>query len=273
MSGVWFKFIERRWETRIFSYPPDHDLDVARAVDWFFQISRDPGKLLARVAAARSFFIESTGSKAGRWSTAHPLDAYRDKPAMYLSQAIGLLGDRRAYDLDMGARVIPFFKMIGSQIQLLREMKGADARGKRMLSDKSEHPDSGLFEIVAALRYAREPHLVVEFIPEKPPDRTADFLIHDGDLGNSIHVECKRLRQSDYERIELAAVRSMLDEVNEFVHAGKLSLSIDATFSGEAKNIPKDYLLDKLKMFRASRIAVAGAYPWRDDHGHGAIQI
>lgn len=249
------------------------ELSIARALGWFFDICPNRENLENRIGAARRHFIAATETFDGRWATANPIEDYPDKPAMYLSQAQGLLRDRRSYDLEIGARVMPFLAMIGNHVDTLAAIPGAAERSRRFLNKNSDHPDSGLFELVAALRYAREPGCFVEFIEENPKLRMADFMVHDGDRENGIHVECKRLRSSGYEQRELVAVGAMLSRINDFVHASKASFSIDATFSSEVADIPQSYLLEKLSTVAQSRIALRGAYPWRDEFGHGEIRF
>ena len=142
-----------------------------------------------------------------------------------------------------------------------------------MLRPAEPHPDGGIFELAVALRYAREPGLVVEFIPEQA-HRMADLLVKDAyDLGlDGIHVECKRLRPSVYENAEKKRVNEILDRVNDIIHAHKLSISIDVTFTSELTAVPLDYLINRLKTMAPFEAVKDEGASWKDEHGQGSIR-
>jgi hypothetical protein len=256
--------------------PPPHveDLEIEATLRWFFEICDAPLELAERIEAARAHYRAATNFTGGRWVSVDPFDGFDDRIAVILAQAIGELRDRRTRDLFLASETLPFLKVIGANITLVRSIPGATARAQRMLRRSEQHPDSGIFELAVALRYAREPGLDVEFIPEQSA-RMADFLIRDsnGSDPDGIHIECKRLRPSDYEKEENRYAVEILNRINDFVNDRKVSLSVDVTFTEELAKVPADYLLDWLKAIGSSKVLLPGSYPWKDEFGEGVVSI
>jgi hypothetical protein len=256
--------------------PPPHveDLEIEATLRWFFEICEAPLELAERIEVARAHYRLATSFPGGRWVSADPFDGFDDRIAVILAQAIGELRDPRTRDLFLASETLPFLKVLGANIDLVRSIPGASARARRMLRRSEQHPDSGIFELAVALRYASEPGLNVEFISEQSA-RTADFLIRDSDGSDpdGIHVECKRLRPSDYEKEEKRHAVEILNRVNDFVNERKVSLSVDVTFTEELAKVPPDYLLEWLRAIGSSNVMLPGSYPWRDEFGEGVVSI
>lgn len=252
----------------------DEHNDLEAALRWFFEVCDAPFELAERIEAARSHYRNATNFKDGRWITLDAFDSFDDRMAVILAQVVGELRDLRTRDLFLASETLPFLKMIGANIGLLRSISGASDRARRMLRRTEHHPDSGIFELVVALRYARESALTVEFIPEQST-RMADFLVkYKDDSGpEGIHIECKRLRSSEYEKAEKRQALEILNHVNDFVHERKLSLSVDVTFTEELCIVPPNYLLNRLTEIKNSIILLPGKYPWRDKLGEGIVSV
>jgi hypothetical protein len=252
--------------------------EIEAALRWFFEICDNPLELAERIDAARSHYRDMTNFADGLWTSSDPFDGFEDRMAIILAQAVGDLRDTRTRDLFLAADTLPFLKMIGSHLHLLRHIPGATERARRMLRRTEQHPDSAIFELVVALRYARETELLVEFIPEQNR-RMADFLIRPVDddpleeLIKEIHVECKRLRPSVYERTERRQALEILNGINDFVHENKISFCVDVTFTVELSSIPSDYMLRRLKAIKNSKVIVPGNYPWKDELGEGVVSL
>lgn len=248
--------------------PVEQDDDVERALRWFFEVSDDPAALAERMYSAQNHYREATHAVAGPLSRMDIAEAYGDSIALYLAQAVALLRDRRTYDLHLGSRVIPFIKTIGVNLDLVNRIVGADGRARRMLREKAQHPDGALFELIAAIRYARMDGWAVEFIPEHI-GRTADFLVRGSE--GEIHVECKRLQKSKYEIYENQQAEKLFAPVSQLVHQKKLSLAIDISFNAELSIIPESYLVDRVFSIIRSSLFVSGSYPWRDKFSEGEL--
>jgi hypothetical protein len=251
--------------------------EIEAALRWFFEISDNPLELAERIEAARSHYRDHTDFSDGRWVSRDPFEGFDDRMAIILAQAVGDLRDIRTRDLYLAAETLPFLKMIGAHLDLLRRIPGAIERARRILRRREPHPDGGIFELVVALRYARKTELLVEFIPEQTR-RMADFLIRPADddptedVIREIHVECKRLRPSEYEKAEERKAHEILNGINSFVHENKISLCVDVTFTAELRQVPADYLLRRLDAITNSRVLVPGGYPWKDEFGEGTVK-
>jgi hypothetical protein len=81
--------------------PVEEDVDVERALNWFFRASDNPAELAERIDEARNYYRGATDWKAGRWSTCDVIGMFPDKIAMSLAQGVALLRDRA----NEGARV------------------------------------------------------------------------------------------------------------------------------------------------------------------------
>lgn len=253
----------------------DELLEIEATLRWFFEVCDDPLELAERIEAARSHYRIATNFTDGRWVTLDPFDGFDDRIAVILAQAVGELRDIRTRDLFLASETLPFLKIIGSHIDLVRSIPGASERARRMLLATEQHPDGGIFELAVALRYAREPGLQVAFIPEKDI-QTADLLItieDDVEDAFHIHVECKRLRPSVYEKAEHRRASEILNCINDFVHDRKVSLSVDVTFTEELHKVPNDYLLNRLREIKDSKILLPGTYPWKDEFGEGTVSL
>lgn len=252
----------------------DDSIDFKAVLRWLFEVCDDPGQLHSRIHAARIHYRHSTDFSDGRWASRDPFEGFADRMAIILSQVVAELADRRTRDVFLASEILPFMKIIGANIELARGIPGAAERARRMLRPAEQHPDGGIFELAVALRYAREPGLLVEFIPEQT-DRMADLLVKDAyELGlDGIHVECKRLQPSVYEKTEKKRALEILERVDNFIHSQKLSFSIDITFSSELSSIPLDYMISRLETFTSSQFLSSGDFSWKDEHGHGAIRV
>jgi hypothetical protein len=248
--------------------PVEQDDDVERALQWFMQVSDDPLALAERIHSAQAHYCEVTHAIAGPLSRMDIATTYGDTIALYLAQAVALLRDRRTYDLHLGSQVVPLIKTIGANLDVIKRIGGASGRARRMLRPRAQHPDGALFELVAAIRYARDGDLAVEFIPEQA-NRTADFRA--SGRGGEIHVECKRLRKSQYELTEDDFASKLFAPFSRMAHEKKLSVAIDVSFTVELRHVPEAYLVDRVHAITRSPLFIPGSYPWKDKFGEGEL--
>jgi hypothetical protein len=247
------------------------DEDVQLALEWLAYASGDAHAFWKRISDAHDAYRRAVRlpEKRGRDVGLHELGD--DVVASYLAQADALGKDRSAYDLTLAAEIVPFIQQLGANIGLLARDTGAAERARRMLSPRvrSINPNSAIFELVAAGRYAEE-GFSVEFIPEIPGgDGTPDFRVERGGL--EADVECKRLQKGKYETDELIYQRRLFGHVAGMLDELRLSAHIDVTYTQEMKDIPATYLADHLAAARSSPIATLSGYPWKDEFGEGTI--
>lgn len=248
--------------------PLEEDEDIRRALDWFHEVALDSQNLSARIRVAQEHYRAGSIPVDHRWPDTTRLLLNSDRIASYLAQADAILRDRRVYDAVLGSRILPFIKTIGSGVDYLRHMEGAADRVRGMLNSNNDHPDSALFELTTAVRYAREP-LNTGFILESDR-RMADLRVSEDGL--EVHIECKRLRPSIYELRESGYVRALFESLEALVHERGLSVHIDVNFTTELAQVPNDYLVEHVQTAITSRLLLADGYPWSDGLGEGVVR-
>jgi hypothetical protein len=246
------------------------DEDLTAALEWFREIDGARGLLGERVRQAQAFFRSHAVRMDARWPDPGELLLKSDLIASYLAQADAFLHDPTSYNLTLAAHIVPFLKHIGAGVGLLRRMPGAEDRARRLLTPKQQHPDGVLFELSAAIRYARE-DFEVEFVPESST-RSADFRVGPPGSTKDLHVECKRLRASEYELREQVSVRALIDSLATFIRESGRSLFVDVTFTEEVVKVPQSYLVDRIGSAVSSALWLPNGYPWRDEYSEGLVR-
>ncbi|NUA28674.1 hypothetical protein [Cupriavidus basilensis] len=250
--------------------PVDEDSDVRAALDWFGMLSGDAAAFRHRLEKAQVSYCKSAAQPANYGQDLELGDLDHDKVASYLAQADALLHNRGAYDLVLGARIVPFIKQLGVGIKLLRQIPGAAERASRMLRQKTVDPESAIFELAAAVRYAQLGYSV-QFIPEAPGgERRPDFAIDRGRF--SAEVECKRLRKGEYEKGESRYQRQIFRALAQLIDDHRLSIHVDVVYTRELKDVPLDYLAKWAEASLSCRILLPEGFPWKDEFGEGRIK-
>jgi hypothetical protein len=246
------------------------DGDVRAALGWLLSVAQNSKELLERIRVAQAYYCDNSAPVNFRWPEMSALLPKHDLIAGYLAQVDAFLNNRRAYDLLLGSKIVPFFKHIGLGIGELAKIPGATTRAKRLLNPNGEHPDGGIFELVAAVRYARE-DFDVEFIPEST-ERAADMRLGAGGLEKFMHIECKRLRPSVYELREAANAMELFKPLEDLVHRRQLNMHLDVNFKVELFSVPRNYLVDRANSAIDCSILLPGGYPWSDEYADGTIK-
>lgn len=247
-------------------YPDwDEEPDLRAALDWFRSFLPEADWQERRRKAARRLYSASVGLLNG------PEDRGRffaedDTFGWYMFLADAALDHIWNYDPTFGARVIPIFKGIGRNLDLLKNVANVDVRVRRLVTSDRRQPNGGLFELLVAAAYCRT-GASVSFVMEK----RGGGKTHDLDVelaGHRWAVECKRLEMAEYDERERAEARRLWHAPAAFAVARDKSLFADVTFKVELTTVPNDYLLDKAQeLFRGGRPAIL----WNDDIAYGAI--
>jgi hypothetical protein len=244
------------------------DAEMDAAIGWCSEVSGDAVGFRARIENAQSLYRQYVADPAnlGKDPKLEALGA--DRVSSYLAQADALMRNRGAYDLALSSRIVPFIKHIGSTVETLRHMSGAEERAQKMLKQSSVDPNSAIFELAVAVAYSRN-GFQVAFVAEAPPQRRPDFRIERGGIGAD--VECKRLQKGDYEKAEAIRQGLICDQLSELVHDKRLSVHIDVTYTRELSQIPVNYLFDRVSAALSCPILTPAGFPWKDDLGQGRI--
>jgi hypothetical protein len=248
----------------------EEDSDVRAALNWFAEASGDANGFWLRIDRAQDAYRKAVTLEANRGRDLGLDELGSDRVASYLAQAHALLDDRRSYDLVLGSHIVPFIKHVGSGLEALREMPGAQQRARRLLRQQTVDPESAVFELAVAVAYAHD-GFSTKFIPENPGgERRPDLAVARDTL--AAEVECKRLGKGDYEKRESAHQRRVFDALSDLIDARRLSLHVDVVYTRELKDIPLGYLAGWVTKALGCPILLPSGFPWKDEFGHGNIK-
>ena len=174
----------------------------------------------------------------------HTYVANEDKAGWYLMLAEAYVDHIADYEPGQGSRVIPLFKALGRDFDLLMDIEGVEERARRMLTSERKQPDAILFELLLALSYRRDGWSVVRFIEEsKGGHKTPDIQVFAPKRMWSI--ECKRIDRSQYSKDERDQFWRLWRHAMPRLEAYQPNLYFDFNFRCELKDVLDDYI-DKL---------------------------
>jgi hypothetical protein len=223
-----------------------NDPDFARGVAWIMGFM-DPADWKRRAAQIEQnlktvFERHETEPKAVTHGAVSFAD---DQIAWYLYLADKALNDPYNYEPSQGARVIPIFQRLGTDLELLKSIGGVEDRIRRLLTAERRQPDPVLFELLAALLWRRNGYDPVEFLEERPSEKTPDFRARH--TANEWFVECKRLQKSsNYSERERLKWLAMWTQFRGFLTGQRYSAVFDIVFHVELETLPDDFLLKEL---------------------------
>lgn len=259
MDSRTFGYADRRMEIGI-----EHDQEIENAFAWLGQEAG--AEFQTRLGTAKQHFstamLPHTGSML--WPGPMSLLPPDDLPAGILLQAFALLRDRRYFDSRLAARTLPFFKLIGSALPHLSNVPGAQERARAFVHPRNDHPEGTLLELATGARYLLE-GFEVRFIPETDR-RTPDIALVL--IGGEVHVECKRMRPSQYELAESRNVRRLFAPACELVDGHNAFVHLDVTFLAPLEGVPEDYLLEHMQRALSQPDR---EYAWNDAVARGNI--
>ncbi|MYB18488.1 MAG: hypothetical protein F4Y16_05820 [Holophagales bacterium] len=222
------------------------DADLEGALEWFLGfLSVDDWK--ARVAAVEENVERGLSSVASSFGAEGGDSVYTgpDRIGWYLYLVDAVQHHPLRYEPIQGARIVPIFKRLGADLDLLRSIGGVEDRVGRLLDSGRGQPDGGLFEFLIALVWKRSGYATVEFIPETPHRKTPDFLARSG--REEWFVECKRLqKRSEYSEREREKWLAMWSPFAQHLVRNGHSLLFDITFHVELATLADDYLMEHL---------------------------
>lgn len=223
--------------------PKYEDDDIQRSLKWFLSfISEQQWKLRKEnIKKATEYRAQST-YRNNSLTEMIPISVDDDRIGWYLYLVESLLTDITSYEPIQGARVVPIFKRLGVDFDILTSIHGIEKKIQRLLRQEKSQADSILFEILTALAWAKN-GWNVKFIPVNPQLKTPDILAEKGK--EQWYIECKRLsKSSTYSVKERDKWLSMLTLIKDDLV--KYNFILDVTFHVELHTIKDDYLKDIL---------------------------
>jgi hypothetical protein len=151
----------------------------------------------------------------------------------------------RRTEVNQAARVLPIFKRLGSELDLLRTVKGIDAKADFLLNNPKSQPDSTLFEMLIALLWKRNCWTDVELIPADPAAKSPDIRAARG--AEEWFVETKRMTtNSGYSLKERDKWLRMWNRLKDTLIEIGLPVILDITFHVELETLDDNFLRDQL---------------------------
>lgn len=167
----------------------------------------------------------------------------KDKIGWYLYLVQCLIYEPHKYEYFQGARIVPLFKRIGMDIELLPTLEGLRKKISDLIKKRPLEADQLIFELLTALSWKRNGY-EVKFVSEGGT-KAPDLLVKKN--GKIYQVECKRQQKSGAYFYEEAKVRQkMVHHIAPFLLAN--CLLVEITFHIELKSLPETYLLDLLRL-------------------------
>lgn len=226
-------------------FPEYDDKDVIAAFDYFMTFMT-PDQWHKRKQAIEEYlsnFHSDSPPLSKPVSDGLLLVIEKDRIGWYLYLVHCLIHEPHKYEYYQGARIVPIFKRIGMDIDLLPSLDGLRKKISDLIKKRPIEADQILFEFLAALAWKRNGYQV-EFLPEEA-DKTPDLLVRKED--KSYQVECKRQQKSgSYFYEETVLRQKMVHHIIPFVLAHNYLLEI--TFHVELKTLPETYLIDLFRL-------------------------
>lgn len=194
-----------------------------------------------RLASTRARFERARDS----WvrDDSGPLHDGHDLMAWYAFQARAFAcpEERHNYFGPEGFRIAPVFTRLAQVRSDLESVGQVGERIEALMAPNNAQPDADLFELLVAAAYRRYGWPTVEFVNRQPGvAMTADLAVAHG--RRKYAVECKRVRNSQYEREEVAQVERLARQVHALARRTGQWLSVSIRFGEEPRNLPDDFL-------------------------------
>lgn len=222
------------------------DPDIRRILEWFLGFLK-PEEWISRKKAIEAHLQAITEPRQSREaaSVSKPISIPDDKMGWYLYLAEMLMCAPYNYEPIQGARILPIFKRLGKDFELLQEIRGIEDKVRSLLYANKSQADSGLFEILVALLWLRNGWSIVEFVQEAPPEKRPD--IRAESETEEWFIETKRLaKSSGYSQKERERWLLMWRHLRDFLIDNRLSYVLDIVFHVELDALSETYLRDEL---------------------------
>lgn len=264
-NGVWISPDIFEVDLKPKGWPNDPDL--RRGVDWLLTFVKPEDWKRRRFAALQRFVDSAAGSSHDATGKGRFFDE-RDQFAWYLFLGQAFLDHPTVYDFMYGSRVVPVLTAIGRDLELLKGVRGIEARVRRMVSPEKSQPNACLFELLVAAAYRRA-GAEVAFLDEQPGvAKTYDMDVSLG--GVNWAVECKRLEGGEYTEDERTRARELWLPVSHAFHTRGLNVLCTTDFLVELSAVPNFYLARKAREWLAAGALLS--HSWSDGMSVGRLE-
>jgi hypothetical protein len=167
----------------------------------------------------------------------------KDQIGWYLYLVHTYLFEAHKYEYYQGARVLPIFKRIGMNLDLIKDIEGINKKIRDLFKKRTAEADAILFEILTALLWKRN-GWIVKVIEEGKSGKTPDFSVSKDNV--EWQVECKRQKKSsDYTYRETKKRQVLISGISKMLV--QYNVLLDITFHVELVSLPDTYLRDVLE--------------------------
>lgn len=220
------------------------DIDIKTAYEWFRTFISDEEWLSRKnkIETYLSTVVRSASPFAEPISEGTLLVIKDDQIGWYMYLVHTYLFEPHKYEFYQGARVVPLFKRIGMNIELVKQIDGIRRKIRDMFTKRTAEADAILFEILTGLLWARN-GWEVKILKEGKGGKTPDFEVTKGT--EKYQVECKRqMKTADYAYRETKKRQLMVSQISRILL--QYNVLLDITFHVELLSLPDSYLLDLL---------------------------
>lgn len=174
------------------------------------------------------------------------LSSKSDKVGWYLYLVECYLYLQDEYEFLQGSRVIPYFSILGENLENLKKINNFEHKIDNFLREENKAPDQDIFEFLVALLYIKSGYEEVTFIKESPPNRTPDIYVRNRRY--EYYVECKRFsKDSGYHGEERKAWYKIWTPFSRYLLSKNKYLIMDIVFHIEILELDEKYLINKVR--------------------------
>jgi hypothetical protein len=227
-----------------FPINPVKDIDIENAYNWFksFISDKDWLKRKNEIENYLSNIVRSSEPFSEPISEGTLLVVKKDQIGWYLYLVHVYLFEPHKYEYFQGARVIPIFKRIGMDVNLVVKIEGINKKMREMFKKRTSEADAILFEVLTSLLWVRN-GWEVKIIEEGKGPKTPDFEVVKGT--EKWQVECKRqMKTADYTYKETKKRQIMISQISKLLL--QFNILLDIKFHVELVSLPDSYLFDLL---------------------------
>lgn len=222
------------------------DAETEKAFRWILGFLSDGEwqRRRARIETRIKSMLQQSRGGVGEQSLRR-MSVHEDRTAWYLYLVETSQHEPHLTEELQASRVLPTFKRLGHDLDLVRNIDGINDQITKFLSPSNSQPDSVLFEILIALLWSRN-GFDVRFVPVAPPEKRPD--IHASKNGVDWFIETKRLvTTSQYSEEERQNWLRIWKPVRDILVGAKYPLILDLTFHVELKELQTDFAANELK--------------------------
>lgn len=234
-----------------------YEVGIRRALDWFLDYIGD-SKWSEHKAEIEKHLAENFQfNPSSCFDVSQPLASVPCPTIFwYLYLAEKYLTSLPEYEPVQGARILPVFIRLGSNLDLLEQVGGVSEKVNELVTKRPDQADSALFELLVAVLWKRNHWTEVWFEPESASKKSQDLYAQSGNTKWAI--ECKRLsKNSEYSTRERKKWLRMWLPLSRWLKQNSHAIVLDIVFHVELETLRDDFVVTEL----AGKLPLITSYP------------